>query len=61
METYVYFSAYDSSSEPINKIKANNAYEAAQLFAAMKQLTVDEFISIFNVKAYGEEKDETSI
>ena len=61
METYVYFSAYDSNSEPINKIKANNAYEAAEKFAAMKKLTVDEFISIFNVKAYGEEADETLI
>jgi hypothetical protein len=61
METYVYFSAYDSSSEPIHKVKANNAYEAAQIFAEIKKLTVDEFISIFNVKAYGEETDETSI
>ncbi len=61
METYVYFSAYDSTSEPINKIQANNAYEAAEKFAAMKQLPLDEFIAIFNVKAYGEETDQTSI
>ncbi len=61
METYVYFSAYDSTSEPINKIKANNAYEAAEKFATMKQLPLDEFISIFNVKAYGEETDQTPI
>jgi len=52
METYVYFSAYDSTSEPI---------EAAEKFAAMKQLPLDEFIAIFNVKAYGEETDQTSI
>lgn len=61
METYIYFSAYDSNSEPINKIKANNAYEAAEKFAAIKQLPLDEFISIFNVKAYGEETDQTPI
>jgi hypothetical protein len=61
METYIYFSVYDSTSEPINKIKANNAYEAAEKFAAMKQLPLDEFISIFNVKAYGEETDQTPI
>ena len=24
METYIYFSAYDSTSEPINKIKASS-------------------------------------
>jgi len=61
MGTYIYFSAYDSTSEPINKIQANNAYEAAEKFAAMKQLPLDEFIAIFNVKAYGEETDQTSI
>lgn len=61
METYIYFSAYDSNSEPINKIKANNAYEAAEKFAAMKQLPLEEFMSIFNVRAYGEETDQTSI
>jgi hypothetical protein len=31
------------------------------LFATMKQLPIDEFIAIFNVKAYGEETDQTSI
>ena len=61
METYIYFSAYDSTSEPINKIKANNAYEAAEKFAAMKQLPLEEFIAIFNVRAYGEETDQTFI
>lgn len=61
METYIYFSVYDSNSEPINKIKANNAYEAAEKFASMKQLPLEEFMSIFNVRAYGEETDQTSI
>ena len=61
METYIYFSAYDSTSEPINKTQANNAYEAAQKFAAIKQLPLEEFISIFNVRAYGEETDQTPI
>jgi hypothetical protein len=61
METYVYFSAYDSSSEPISKVQANSAYEAAQIFAEIKKLTLEEFISIFNVKVYGEKTNKETI
>ena len=61
MKTYVYFGINDSTHEPINKTQANDIHEAAEKFAAMKQLPLEEFMSIFNVTVYGEETSQTSI
>jgi len=54
MKTYTYYSTYDTNSEPLNKIKANDEYEAVEKFAAIKKLSIDEFMALFNVKLYGE-------
>ena len=61
MKTYIYFSVYDTTQEPINKIKAEDLNEAIEKFAAMKKLDLDEFLSMFNVKVYGTKTNQTPV
>lgn len=61
MKTYIYFSAHDTTKEPINKIQSENLHEAIEKFAAMKKLDLDEFLSMFNVKVYGTKTNQTPV
>jgi hypothetical protein len=61
MKTYISYSVYDTTKEPINKIKAESLDEAIEKFAAMKKLDLDEFLSMFNVKVYGTKTNQTPV
>ena len=56
MKTYIYYNKYDSSKEPQGKVQADNITEAIKKSAVVKQMDLDSFLTIFNVKTYGKAK-----
>ena len=50
MKTFIFYNKFDSTHEPISKIIAFDIDEAVETAAAMKQLSIDEFLTIFEVK-----------
>jgi hypothetical protein len=56
MKTYIYYNKYDSSQETQGKVQADNITDAIEKAAAVKQMDIDSFLSIFNVKADGKRK-----
>ena len=53
MKQYVYYNKQDSSQEPQGKIQANSLVEAIKAAAAIKQMDIENFTSIFEVKTDG--------
>jgi len=53
MKTYIYYNKRDSSQEPQGKVQAYNITEAIEKAAAIKQMDLDSFLSIFDVKTDG--------
>jgi hypothetical protein len=56
MKQYIYYNKYDSSQEAQGKIQADNITEAIEKAAAVKQMDIDSFLSIFDVKTNGKSK-----
>jgi hypothetical protein len=56
MKQYIYYNKRDSSKEPQGKVQADNITDAIEKAAAVKQMDIDSFLSIFNVKADGKRK-----
>ena len=50
MKQYIYYNKHDSSQEPQGKVQADNITEAIEKAAAIKQMDIDNFLSIFDVK-----------
>jgi hypothetical protein len=50
MRLYIYFNKFDSSQEPQGKIEANNITEAIEKAAIVKQMDLDTFLQVFDVK-----------
>jgi len=61
MKTYIYYNKHDSSKEPQGKIEANNITEAIEKAAAVKQLDIDGFLSLFEVITDGKRKIQKSL
>jgi hypothetical protein len=56
MKTYIYYNKHDSSKEPQGKVQADNITEAIEKAAAIKQMDLDSFLSIFDMKPDGKRK-----
>jgi len=56
MKTYIYYNKYDSSKEPQGKVQADNITEAIEKAAVIKQMDLDSFLSIFDMKPDGKRK-----
>jgi hypothetical protein len=56
MKQYIYYNKYDSSKEPQGKVQADNITEAIEKAAAIKQMDLDSFLSIFDMKSDGKRK-----
>ena len=56
MKTYIYYNKRDSSQEPQGKVQADNITEAIEKAATVKQMDIDSFLSIFDVKTDGKRK-----
>jgi DNA invertase Pin-like site-specific DNA recombinase len=56
MKQYIYYNKSDKNKEPQGKIQADNITEAIEKAAAVKQMNIDSFLSIFDVKTDGKRK-----
>jgi hypothetical protein len=56
MKQYIYYNKRDSSKEPQGKVQADNITEAIEKAAAIKQMDIDNFLLIFDVKTNGKPK-----
>jgi hypothetical protein len=56
MKNYIYYNKFDSSKEAQGKVQADNITDAIEKAAVVKQMDIDSFLSIFNVKADGKRK-----
>jgi hypothetical protein len=50
MRNFIFYSKTDSTREPIGKIQASTEEEAVEIAAQKKQLTIDSFLELFEVK-----------
>ena len=55
MKQYIYYNKRDSSQEPQGKIQADNITEAIKKAAIIKQMDINDFVKIFNVKKHERE------
>jgi hypothetical protein len=50
MKQYVYYSKFDSKQEPQGRIEADDEEQAILMAAIIKQMLVDDFLNVFEVK-----------
>jgi hypothetical protein len=50
MKQYIYYSKFDTKQEPQGKIEADNEEQAILMAAIIKQMLVDDFLNVFEVK-----------
>ena len=55
MKQYIYYSKFDSKQEPQGRIEADNEEQAILMAAIIKQMLVDDFLNVFEVKEDGRE------
>lgn len=55
MKQYIYYNKRDSSQEPQGKVQAENITDAIRKAAIIKQMDINDFVSIFNIKKYERE------
>ena len=56
MKSFIYYSKFDSKQEPQGKIEADNEEQAILMAAIIKQMLVDDFLNVFEVKEYERRK-----
>jgi hypothetical protein len=50
MKRYIYYSKFDSKQEPQGRIEADDEEQAILMAAIVKQMLVDDFLNVFEVK-----------
>jgi hypothetical protein len=50
MKIYIYYNKFDSTREPIGKIKAKSVEQAVNLISQIKQLSKDDFLNVFEIQ-----------
>jgi hypothetical protein len=58
MRLYIYFNKHDSSQEPHGIIEAENITEAIEKAAVVKQMDLDIFTQVFDVKTLKDGKSK---
>jgi hypothetical protein len=53
MKQYIYYNKLDSTKEPQGIIEADNEKQAILMAAIIKQMLVDDFLNVFEVKEDG--------
>jgi len=53
MKQYIYYSKFDSKQEPQGRIEADDEEQAILMAAIIKQMLVDDFLNVFEVKEDG--------
>jgi hypothetical protein len=52
MKPYIYYSKLDSKKEPQGKFSAINLEDATKIAAHIKQMTVEEFLTVFTIEEW---------
>ena len=52
MKTFAYYYKNQMNPEPIGKIRVNSEDEAVMIAAHLKQLSIDTFLQLFEIKEY---------
>ena len=50
MKYFIYYNKLDSKQEPQGKIEADNEEQAILMAAIIKQMLVDDFLNVFEIK-----------
>jgi hypothetical protein len=53
MKQYIYYNKLDSKQEPQGKIEADDEEQAILMAAIIKQMLVDDFLNVFEIKEDG--------
>jgi hypothetical protein len=56
MKQYIYYNKLDSKQEPQGRIEADDEEQAILIAAIIKQMLVDDFLNVFEVKEYERRK-----
>lgn len=56
MKVYVYYNKHDSTKEPHGKFEAINLDDAILIASHIKQMSIDDFLNIFNVEEHERKK-----
>jgi hypothetical protein len=52
MKNYIYYNKLDLSQEPQGKFQAINLEDATKIAAHIKQMTVEEFLTVFTIEEW---------
>ena len=58
MKTFAYYHKNQSTQEPIGKIRVNCEEEAVLIATHIKQLSIDTFLQLFEIKEYDRRSEE---
>ena len=50
MKSFIYYNKFDSKQEPQGRIEADDEEQAILMAAIIKQMLVDDFLNVFEVK-----------
>ncbi len=50
MKHYIYYNKFDSKQEPQGRIEADDEEQAILMAAIIKQMLVDDFLNVFEVR-----------
>lgn len=50
MKVFIYYNKFDSTNEPIGKIKAKSLEQAINLISQIKQLSKDDLLNVFKIE-----------
>jgi len=53
MKTFIYYNKFDSKQEPYGKVEADTQEQAVLIASSLKQMDVENFSKIFEVKEDG--------
>ena len=56
MKSFIYYNKFDSKQEPQGRIEADDEEQAILMAAIIKQMLVDDFLNVFEVKEYERRK-----
>jgi hypothetical protein len=52
MKQYIYYNKHDSTKEPQGKFEAINLDDAILIASHVKQMPIDDFLTVFKVEEY---------
>lgn len=60
MKLYIYYNKLDSTKEPQGKLEAINLEDAILLASHIKQMNIEDFLNVFEIKEYERRKIQKS-